>query len=212
MANGTWWEQTNFLYFDATTGGFLTSVEVSDDLRPWHTETLPPALIPYAVVGDYDGDGYSELATRIYLASEDSSSTTIPPHALVLIGQKTLFGPNLIQVGSVAGFDIALPHHGHSNFHLFFSTGFSPRTDFKQWKPQNWPTMLKNSNVLQRTASIPSLSGILDGDGQGSINVQFPNNPAYIGIQFYARALIGSPNHPGKIIAQSSPHTLELTN
>jgi hypothetical protein len=210
IANGTWWEQTIFSYLDAKTGSVISTATVAGPLTPWHTEDLPTDLSPLNHAGDYDGDGFQELATTVYLANDDTGSTSIYPYALVLLGQRTLFGPDEPKIDSFQNFDLSIPAHPNSPFQLTFSTGFSPRTDNRSWIPQGWPTMLRETGLLRRTSTMTTLRGNLDGNGQGSMTIQFPNNLAYIGIPFYARALIGNPTNPGEIIAQSTLHTMVL--
>ncbi|MBC8406896.1 MAG: hypothetical protein H8E15_16895 [Planctomycetes bacterium] len=177
---------------------------------PWHSHEVPIDLNSLIQAGDYDGDGFQEFATRVYLEGDDSNSTSIYPYALVILGQRTLFGPDKPNVGTSRDFDISLPAHPNAPYQLAFSTGFSPRTDRKMWSPQDWPTMLQWTGVAQKTSAMRSLRGNLDANGQTTISVNFPNNSNYIGIPFYARALIGDPTNPGEIVTQTSLHTLTL--
>ncbi len=207
---GTGGEETVFTYLDAKTGTPITSLAISDDLMPWHSHEVPIDLNSLIQAGDYDGDGFQEFATRVYLEGDDSNSTSIYPYALVILGQRTLFGPDKPNVGTSRDFDISLPAHPNAPYQLAFSTGFSPRTDRKMWSPQDWPTMLQWTGVAQKTSAMRSLRGNLDANGQTTISVNFPNNSNYIGIPFYARALIGDPTNPGEIVTQTSLHTLTL--
>jgi hypothetical protein len=210
IQTGNWWDEVAFPVLNAKTGNPITTLEITGTLSPWHSHIVPEAMYYLNQAGDYDGDGFQEFGNAVYLEGDDSNSTSVLPHALVIFGQRTLFGPEQPKIGTAEDFSIALPAHPNAPYQLTFSTGFSPRTDRKMWSPQDWPTMLQWTGVAQKTSAMRSLRGSLDANGQTTFSVNFPNNSNYIGIPFYARALIGDSTNPGEIITQTSLHTLTL--
>jgi hypothetical protein len=198
------------LVLEADSGTPLSSIDFPLTLAPWHSRTVPARLVPIIQAGDYDGDGNQEIATIVYLDAEDTNSTLIIPGALVILGQRTLFGLAKPRIGQTTDFNVALPAHPNALFQLAFSATFSPRTDPKMWKPQAWPTMLGMGGLVTRTSSHPGLQGQLDSNGQGSVSVRIPSNSAYVGREIFARALITDSINPSEIVTQTSLHSMVI--
>ena len=196
---------------DAQTG---TSDQLIDydvpTLEPWHSEPVPAWLWSLIQTGDYDGDGFQEIATQAELVSEDRSVSTITPVALVILGQRTLFGPDAPSLGSSEDFHIALPTLAGARAQLVFSGSFAPRGDARAYTPDDWPTALGQGWLIQRTSNHPSLQETLDVNGQATITVTIPSNSALVGNTIYARGLIEDPVQPGVIRTQTSLHWMTI--
>lgn len=203
--------ETFWVALDAQTG---TSDQLIDfdvpTLEPWHSEPVPARLWSLIQTGDYDGDGFQEIATQAQLLSEDRSVSTITPTALVILGQRTLFGPDAPSIGATEKFDIALPTLAGAKAQLVFSGSFAPRGDARAYTPDDWPTALGQGWLIQRTANHPRLQETLDVNGQATITVTIPSNSALVGNTIYARGLIEDPVQPGVIRTQTSLHWMTI--
>jgi outer membrane protein assembly factor BamB len=200
-AGGSGW---GFVYLDASTGVVGDFYSPPPNLLPWFPDPvgIPGAPIISAPTGDYDGDGFQEIGVVAPLPAYDTGATTLQPFALAILGQRTLFGPEYPKIGDQVDLTIALPAIPNAPYQVILSPTFAPRG--KAWQPQDWPTMMASTGLLQRTLQHPNFQGTLDANGQASISFNLPNNPNYVHQTLYARALILDPNSPGDVRTQTS--------
>ena len=190
-----------FAHYDAYDGTFLGSFPIPTSLEPWSpdtsfaTDTRGPMRL-----GDIDRDGLEEIGIPFddWQRSpgwSTNGSNPQPGTQLAIIGLRTLFVPEIHQLGSGnLDFDIAVPAGVNKTFAIILSTEFDP---YGGVEIGPWKTFLAPSPILTYTMTNRNLIGALDGNGKGSIGVAIPAHPALLGKILYSKALVlnqsGSP-------------------
>lgn len=192
-------------FVDASNGAYLSHTTPPTSLKPFHHEPFSQDWIPSNFpAGDYDGDGLHETMEVVNLYSEDTSASPDIPGALVIFGQRTLYGSGTVTSGSAMDLQIRIPTMPLQSFQLLASTKLSQRLSPSLYVHGGMPTLLGHSLLLSRTASHPTLSGTLDILGAADLTVQIPSASALIGSTIYSRAAILDPVYPGEVMTQST--------
>jgi hypothetical protein len=200
-----------YALIDAETGAYsLETISLDSSLLPWFPDPNSASGISNTRMnlGDTDGDGFQEVASQVFIYSQDSGASPEVPLATVIWGQRTLFGPEQAQLGTSAFFEIRLPAIPLAPFQLAASAHFDPV--LPGWSPDGLPTHLRLDRALARTAAHPGLAGQLDANGQAALTVPIPVNPAYAGIVLHCRAIVLDPANLGRIRTQTTLWSMAL--
>lgn len=205
-----------FAHYDGQNGSFLGSYPIPATLEPWSVD--PSGAndkhgVPFSL-GDIDRDGLEEIAIPFKdwqrsPAWAISGSNPQPSSQLAIIGLKTLFAPDIHQLGSsFIQYDLAVPAGVNKDFVILVSTEFDP---YGGMKLGSWDTFLAPSPVLNYTFNQRPLSGTLDANGKGSASAYVPPHPALLGATLYSKAIILNPaGSSEQILTMSSMGITEL--
>jgi hypothetical protein len=186
--------------FSGTDGAFLGLERMPNTAIPWLDEPVDYGadsrrLTP---LGDFDNDGWPEMALQVDAPSFDQNGGTVPPTALAILSHPSLIADAEAGLGEEISFEIHVPNAPAKNYRILASTQFSPRGGLFV---DGWNTHLGASSVLNYFITHQPFGGSLNNQGKANGSIPIPMIPGLSGKTLYFKAAITDPNKPGQVQA-----------
>lgn len=177
-----------------TDGLPLSVTPFPQSLSPWLPDPIEPNNNQPFLVGDWDRDGLTEIATYFDTPSFDPHGFWPAGSAftLAVLGKPTIEVPGSHSIGQTNQISFEIPSAGGMIAQLLISSGFDSNGGVMI---DHWPTHLSNDALFTWSRSQPLLAS-LDVDGMGSLDLTIPNNPNFIGTEMFLRGVVWEPGAP----------------
>ena len=189
--------------FSGIDGSFLGLERMPETAWPWLDETVDygadsRGLTP---LGDFDNDGWQEMALGVNAPEFDQNGGTTTPLALAILSHPSLVADDTTQLGEEVSFAIHVPNSAGKHYQVIASTRFSPRSGIYL---DGWNTHLDHSGTLTHFLTHRPIQGDLNSMGKAVGSIPVPMIPGFSGKTLYFKVAITDQTDPKTVLCLSN--------
>ncbi len=189
--------------FSGKDGAFLGLERMPETAYPWLSEPVDDIrdsrrLTP---LGDFDNDGWQEMALGVNAPEFDQNGGTTTPLALAILSHPSLIADTKTHLGGKVSFAIHVPNSAGKHYQVIASTRFSPRSGIFL---DGWNTHLDHSGTLTHFLTHRPIRGDLDSMGKANGSIPVPMIPGFSGKTLFFKVAITDQANPDQILCLSN--------